>query len=1432
MHKRIILSYCFILVAFVVRSQGFTLFNSIRYNNTPSNKAYMSPIVVTSQSALVSPYVTTNAGPTDNLPNYPAVDSLASSLKTANTPIATLDIEVWPYYPTSTMNRSITWYKNVVDSFKKINPTTQIGYYGVVPNVAYQWSKIDPVNNPSGYSSWDNINKAYAPVANKVDIIFPSFYAYDTDTSAWRKMVDSTVSAVKRYYGATKPIYAYIWPQYHDGSAYNLQFIDTVSWKFQLKILKSRTNGCVIWTSNKDANGNIINWNENMPWWLATKSFMVTNGLVPPLVFDKFYVAQTSPNIQLQWATSNDTTTNYFILQRSNDGVTYSSVSGNIPFSGSYYTLNTYTFTDNTAASGKVYYRVQAVSRTGTSTYSSAISYSPATPAFTPGNIAVLRIGGLNKDGSNGGNPASAGAFVHIDELDAATGNVVSRTDLPQAVNGLNKAYYNSVSTTEGLLTSSPNGQYISSFGYSAKPSSGTIYGAGSSTSPRTVALIKYDGSVNTSTSLTDYPTNGTAATTGSAVTTDGTNIWLAAAQTNGIAYTTTGTTSGATFVAATNTSNRSVSIFGNDLYFVAAGGIRIGTVAAGGGIPTTTGNTMTTLNINGPDINNASPNQVLMLDMNASIPGADVMYISNNGSTNTAGILKYCKDANGQWQPYGSYGNTTAAPAGQGSYLGITGSFSGSTVTLYVSCGAISSGTATNNVIKLTDASGYNGTMNATAIWSVSSPGNSQYRGVAYVPVPSFYYAGSGELNDINNWGTNTDGSGGNPLNFTNDYQTFYITAGNPNMSNDWVVSGNGSKIVVGDGSNPVTVNIPANAKITGIIDVQKNATLNIANTINPSFGNLYTGSTVDFTGNNITQVIPSAVYSNLIIDNPATCIVTGTSTVNDLLTINNGKLMIGDGNANSGNLTLATKAKTIISASGVLSIPGNGTVNFNNTNISILSNSQGAGAIDVVAGIVNNWGNVSMQCYISSQRGFRTLGHPFNSNMPLTNLTGSVDITGSGGVVNGFTTSTNNTPSAYYYDNTTDQWAAYTSTLQNWNKLQGLLLFVRGNKGEGLNGPENADAYSASNGPSAITLNLTGKINTGNVNYTTGSNATWNFVGNPYPAPIDITKIGNLGIVAGNANAVYLWQPYQQAPYKASAGGQYVVQDITNAPVVIPAFGGFFIKNASGQATSLNFTESVKNISVSPINLLGMPETTDTSVTLEIKSTGHLYTDQLLLRFNKSSSENGIDITDWNKFSNAYLDLSSITPDNKRLAMDTRPLRVTDTTAIKLSVNSAVPDSFSITIKSGHHLPDSMIILLRDNKTGTDKILNNHTAYFFTGEARDSADANGNRFTLLLYSNKPVIGMHADNVESSLSMIAYPTPFTNATGLHIVIKSAGENTVVQIVSAAGIIMDKIIVAPNTRTLHIDGTRYPKGMYTIRLTDTRGSISKQVIKQ
>lgn len=376
----------FILCALLVNAQQkhFVLYHLIRYKNTPANLSpYLLPTKIASEHILLN---------ADNTPNVEAIQAFAAQCPPGV--LATLDLETWPYFPEEKLSKSIDYFLAALSAFKSINTESPVSFYGVPPKQVYQWKRIDPENNPEGYKNWENINDELSPVAQKVDAFLPSFYMYNMDTISWRKMVDATIAAIKKYH-QHKPIYAYIWPQFHDRSGYySLQFIDTATWKYQLRTLYDRIDGCIIWTSNKDSNKQIISWDPNMLWWQATKAFMVEKSLVPPLVIDSISIHRLRHKIKIRWTTSVDTISSGFRVQRSLDGVHFQStgiVSSSIH---SYYTQNNYLFNDRISSGEKIFYRLEIITKKG------GMQYSP---------ILILQSNESNAEWKNNDTPGIPG---------------------------------------------------------------------------------------------------------------------------------------------------------------------------------------------------------------------------------------------------------------------------------------------------------------------------------------------------------------------------------------------------------------------------------------------------------------------------------------------------------------------------------------------------------------------------------------------------------------------------------------------------------------------------------------------------------------------------------------------------------------------------------------------------------------------------------------------------------------------------------------------------------------------------------------------------------------------------------------------------------------------------------------------------------------
>lgn len=130
----------------------------------------------------------------------------------------------------------------------------------------------------------------------------------------------------------------------------------------------------------------------------------------------------------------------------------------------------------------------------------------------------------------------------------------------------------------------------------------------------------------------------------------------------------------------------------------------------------------------------------------------------------------------------------------------------------------------------------------------------------------PTNYYSKStGNLNTLSTWGTNTDGTGTAPSNFTASNQYFNIrNNATPTIGAAWTVSGAISKVIVGNGTNACNFTVPSGFAFTGPVDVSSNATLTLTNTTIPTLGTLATTSTVVYNAS-AAQTISAVTYGNL---------------------------------------------------------------------------------------------------------------------------------------------------------------------------------------------------------------------------------------------------------------------------------------------------------------------------------------------------------------------------------------------------------------------------------------------------------------------------------------------------------------------------------------------------------------------------------------
>ncbi|GAB3529372.1 hypothetical protein GCM10027443_08550 [Pontibacter brevis] len=166
---------------------------------------------------------------------------------------------------------------------------------------------------------------------------------------------------------------------------------------------------------------------------------------------------------------------------------------------------------------------------------------------------------------------------------------------------------------------------------------------------------------------------------------------------------------------------------------------------------------------------------------------------------------------------------------------------------------------------------------------------------------VKVFYNNSLGDFSSPAAWGTNKDGSGTQPVSFTLPYQSFHIinypTNTSFQLANNWLVTGEGSKIVLGDGFTPVTMQLTDTKSLeAGLIDVADHATLSVDAPKVPKLGTLGRLSTIIFGKNTPAEVTEGTEFGTVIFNSGKQNKLMNKVFIKGNLDLMDAKLELGD--------------------------------------------------------------------------------------------------------------------------------------------------------------------------------------------------------------------------------------------------------------------------------------------------------------------------------------------------------------------------------------------------------------------------------------------------------------------------------------------------------------------------------------------------------
>ena len=185
-----------------------------------------------------------------------------------------LDIEHWSLQgDAASVRENLLKYMTVLRWFRAAEPHVEVGYYGTVPIRDY-WRAIKD-SKQHERAAWSAENDRLRPLAMAVDALFPSLYTFYEDREGWRKYAIEQIAEARRY-GGGKPVYVFLWPQFHDSNRWlRGTYLSADFWRFELDTVRLYADGIVIW-GGWGENNRPANWDEEAPWWHVTKEFMRT----------------------------------------------------------------------------------------------------------------------------------------------------------------------------------------------------------------------------------------------------------------------------------------------------------------------------------------------------------------------------------------------------------------------------------------------------------------------------------------------------------------------------------------------------------------------------------------------------------------------------------------------------------------------------------------------------------------------------------------------------------------------------------------------------------------------------------------------------------------------------------------------------------------------------------------------------------------------------------------------------------------------------------------------------------------------------------------------------------------------------------------------------------------------------------------------------
>jgi hypothetical protein len=527
-----------------------------------------------------------------------------------------------------------------------------------------------------------------------------------------------------------------------------------------------------------------------------------------------------------------------------------------------------------------------------------------------------------------------------------------------------------------------------------------------------------------------------------------------------------------------------------------------------------------------------------------------------------------------------------------------------------------------------------------------------------------------------------------------------------------------------------------------------------------------------------------------------------------------------------NANTVTLATAT----SVAQVLTVGAAGNLALNGNALTLLSTSAGTAlAVNAGSGIVS--GNTAVvQRYIdgslNSGRGYR------HYSVPVTGTT-LADFTTSGftpvlnPAYNSSPTPATVTPFPTLYIYNQSALATRTNNLSAFDKGWLSPSSLTDGATPGLGYCVNISAGQV--------VDLVGTLYntplTVGMSRTTGATAAqggWALLGNPYPAPLDLSLVQNADRVNLDA-AIYVVQstgPYAGG-YRAYVNG--VSTSASNSPLL--ALGqGFFARVRAGQTTGSFTFRNTQRVTSYASQAAFQRTAADPRPAVRLELAGAGLADGWVAYVETGATPAFDSQLDAGKLPNSTgLNLSSVAG-AENLAIDGRPA-FTAATVLPLAVGVPAAGTYTLAATALNNLPAGLDAYLRDAQTGQVSKLSVGTSYAFSATAAEAQALLVGRFTLQFSAASPLATTAA---LTAAEVTVYPNPAHGSFAVAVPAVAGASQVQAELRSALGQVVRTqaaALPAAGARlTVATDGLA--AGVYVLRLTAGPSTIAKRVVIQ